>query len=218
MQLIISLLIISLFNINENYDENYLIVGNDLMKYDKSIRGFIKTSKLYPKNFELNKNHIIKFKGRNLLSDNRSGILYEITKDSIKRIDKSYDDRIHSRSLNFSYNDSLFKFGGYGYYQANNLLTYFDEDNSEWDLVKYKGHENIDGFSSVRFHFIFNNYLNVIGYDSHKKKYQNETNVINEGFVFDLKDNSFHKKIIPSHEFEYPDNYVQIDDKFIFLF
>lgn len=188
------------------------------MKYDQNLGRFNILKINHPKDFNPQNYSCFKLENRSILLNNRSGMLYEIINDSVVRIDKSYDDRIHSRSLNFSFNDTLYKFGGYGYYHAHNLLTYYDKTTKEWDLVKYKGHGKIDGFSFNGIHFIKENKLYVLGINIHKNEFQNVSNFKNEGFIYDINKKTVTKKIKVSEDFKYPDNYFLLKDKYVFLF
>lgn len=188
------------------------------MKYDQNLGRFNILKIIHPKDFNPQNYSCFKLENRFILLNNRSGMLYEIINDSVVRIDKSYDDRIHSRSLNFSFNDTLYKFGGYGYYHAHNLLTFYDKTTKEWDLVKYKGHGKIDGFSFDGIHFIKENKLYVLGIDIHKNEFQNVSNFKNEGFIYDINKKTVTKKIKVSEDFKYPDNYFLLKDKYVFLF
>ena len=201
-----------------NQEKTILIVGKDIMKYDQNLGRFNILKINHPKDFNPQNYSCFKLENRSILLNNRSGMLYEIINDSVVRIDKSYDDRIHSRSLNFSFNDTLYKFGGYGYYHAHNLLTYYDKTTKEWDLVKYKGHGKIDGFSFNGIHFIKENKLYVLGINIHKNEFQNVSNFKNEGFIYDINKKTVTKKIKVSEDFKYPDNYFLLKDKYVFLF
>ena len=201
-----------------NQEKTILIVGNDIMKYDQNLGRFDILKINHPKDFNPHNYSCFKFENRSILLNNRSGMLYEIINDSVVRIDKSYDDRIHSGSLNFSFNDTLYKFGGYGYYHAHKLLTFYDKTTKEWDLVKYKGHSKIDGFSFDGIHFIKENKLYVLGIDIHKNEFQNVSNYKNEGFIYDINKKTVTKKIKVTKDFIYPDNYFLLKDKYVFLF
>ena len=201
-----------------NQEKTILIVGKDIMKFDQNLGRFNILKINHPKDFNPQNYSCFKFENRSILLNNRSGMLYEIINDSVVRLDKSYDDRIHSRSLNFSFNDTLYKFGGYGYYHAHNLLTFYDKTTKEWDLVKYKGHGKIDGFSFDGIHFIKENKLYVLGIDIHKNEFQNVSNFKNEGFIYDINKKTVTKKIKVSEDFKYPDNYFLLKDKYVFLF
>jgi hypothetical protein len=63
-----------------------------------------------------------------------SGMVWELTNDSIKRIDNSFDHKMSYRSDIFVKNDTIFKFGGYGFWSARNFFTYFSETTNEWEF------------------------------------------------------------------------------------
>ena len=69
-----------------------------------------------------------------------SGQVYKATdiandKIAFTRVDSTFISGNSFHSYNFSYKDTLFNFGGYGYWRANGLLSYFKEGN-EWNIVK----------------------------------------------------------------------------------
>ncbi|WP_406749321.1 hypothetical protein [Aquirufa salirivi] len=51
----------------------------------------------------------------------------------LKRIDKSFHTGYNFQSVQFLRKDTLFSFGGYGFWQYHNILTYFDQNSSEWE-------------------------------------------------------------------------------------
>ncbi len=63
-----------------------------------------------------------------------SGMVWELTNDSIKRIDNSFEHRMTYRSDIFVKNDTIFKFGGYGFWSARNFFTYFSDTTKEWEF------------------------------------------------------------------------------------
>lgn len=158
------------------------------------------------------------YKTDTLLLNRSSGILYRINSDRFIRIDKSYDDKIHNYSLDFIHKDTLYRFGGYGYFQANKNLIYFDYSTRQWDLVKFKGFDKINGFYSVGFHFIKDEKLFVVGYDTHESEFQNQRNFKNFGFTYDFKDKEIKKLFEVDKSFVFPNSYYQVDENHVFLF
>lgn len=73
------------------------------------------------------------------------GIVYKIISDSLKRIDKSYDHKMQLGSNLFYISDTIFRFGGYGFFSARNFITYFDEGVQEWEILKTKSDVFPDG-------------------------------------------------------------------------
>ena len=52
----------------------------------------------------------------------------------IKRIDETVHHGYNFDSYQFVRNDTVFSFGGYGFWIQNNLLTYYSEVRKEWNL------------------------------------------------------------------------------------
>lgn len=147
-----------------------------------------------------------------------SGIIYKIKKGEFIRFDDSYDDKVHTGSLDFVYNDTLFRFGGYGYFTTNKNLIYFDDLTKQWDLVRFKGFEKIERFSSVGIHFIHNKNLNVVGYDTHENEFQNESNFKHKGFIYNLDNKEIKQLINLKKSFEFPRSFYQVNNDHVFLF
>lgn len=92
------------------------------------------TLPIYPDfNLEINNTKLV-FKNKTpYLVSKGSGMVWELTNDSIKRIDNSFDHRMTYESDIFVKNDTIFKFGGYGFWSARNFLTYFSDITKEWE-------------------------------------------------------------------------------------
>ena len=205
---------IILIFISKSFSQNLIKKGNELIQINNSndyeiIIEDISKIQTY-KTFLVNKN--FQFLNRS------SGIVYQLEGDTIVRIDKSYDDKMHNGSLDFVYKDTLYRFGGYGYFHTHKTLTYFDSNSKQWDLVKYEGFDLIKGFSGVGFHFIFDQKLYVFGYDTQVNQFQNESNLIRKGFVYDLREKEIEKTFKIHDSFIFPSSYYDVNDKYIFMF
>ena len=73
------------------------------------------------------------------LLSQRGGLLYRVENDSTIRLDKSFQHRKQFQSNDFVYRDTLFRYGGYGFWRANNFFTYFDHSTKEWEYYPTKG-------------------------------------------------------------------------------
>lgn len=200
--------------ISKSFSQNLIKRGNELIRINNSndyeiIIEDISKIQTY-KTFLVNKN--FQFLNRS------SGIVYQLEGDTIVRIDKSYDDKMHNGSLDFVYKDTLYRFGGYGYFHTHKTLTYFDSNSKEWDLVKYEGFNLINGFSEVGFHFIFDHKLYVFGYNTQVNQFQNESNFIRKGFVYNLREKEIEKTFKIHDSFIFPSSYYDVNDKYIFMF
>ena len=60
-------------------------------------------------------------------------------KEKTLRIDRSYQHQKQHKASQFVYRDTLFRYGGYGFWRANNFFTYFDESTTEWEYYPTKG-------------------------------------------------------------------------------
>ena len=61
------------------------------------------------------------------------GLVYTLNdKDLFNRIDKSFDHKMQSDSSVIFEKDTIFKFGGYGFWSMRKLMTYYDSKQSEW--------------------------------------------------------------------------------------
>lgn len=202
----------------ENQTIKMVKKNSTLIEFD-SLGNEINEKKIWtPKGFDLTDFELYNLNENSLFLNNSSGIVYQLFKDSIKRKDQSYDDKIHNYSLNFIYKDTLFRFGGYGYFHLNKDLIYFDTSSGQWDLVKYKNHNKINPFAKVGFHFMKEDELHIINYINFDSKYTDIDNIKDDGFILDLKNRTVLNKKEVNSNFTPPDSYFQIDENYVFLF
>jgi hypothetical protein len=76
-----------------------------------------------------------------LLSEKDGGKVYAFENDSLVRIDRS--DIVHWQSFSslFNRNDSIYKYGGYGYWTTSNALTYLNPISKGWEIISFKSKE-----------------------------------------------------------------------------
>ncbi len=65
--------------------------------------------------------------------------LFDLKNQSFKRLDQTYYRGNNCRSYRFLANNTIYSLGGYGFWQTNNLLTYFDKRSDEWEAVNSLG-------------------------------------------------------------------------------
>lgn len=80
--------------------------------------------------------------GKTYLLSKGGGVLYVYENNTLERIDKSFEHRNKFYSYDFSYNKQIFSFGGYGLFDDNNILTFFDDKTQEWHEFLYHGSAN----------------------------------------------------------------------------
>ena len=61
------------------------------------------------------------------------------SKNTLKRLDKTFYRGHNFRAFQYLKNDTLFSLGGIGFWSRTKFLTYFDHQTSEWELVQTTG-------------------------------------------------------------------------------
>lgn len=96
--------------------------------------------KLIPFNQGLNcyiaKHNYLWYNNRLTIQLDGSGRLFQyIDNDSLARIDHTCYEGYNFDAFTFVHHDTLFSLGGYGYWQFNTQLRYFDEKVGEWSII-----------------------------------------------------------------------------------
>jgi len=65
--------------------------------------------------------------------------------DSLIRVDKSIDSRITINSYIFKVQDTVIKYGGYGFWSQRNFMYYFDTDSFEWEYYRLNSKDDLEG-------------------------------------------------------------------------
>lgn len=74
--------------------------------------------------------------GRNIFVHEGCGPVLEFKNDSLVRLDKSFLHRNQYLGNLFAYKNEVYFLGGYGLFTHKKILTKFDFENQEWNLVK----------------------------------------------------------------------------------
>lgn len=198
-----------------NTQKNTMKVGDKIIQIDST--GTVNNLSLkYENGFDPKKFKRIELNKKILFLNQSSGIVYEMKNDSIVRIDNSYNDNVHNLSLDFVHRDTLFRFGGYGYFNNNKNLIFYDEKLNEWDIINYKNRSLIDPFNSVGAHFIRDNKLYVFGYYTIKDE-SSESELVKKGFVFDFNKREITKSFDLLDSFEHPRSYFDLNKDYVLL-
>ena len=95
--------------------------------------------------------------------------------DSLIRVDKSIDSRITINSYIFKVQDTVIKYGGYGFWSQRNFMYYFDMDSFEWEYYRLNSKDDLEG----SFYGTVNSLKNdVIFYGGKKVNPQNQVEQI----------------------------------------
>ena len=96
------------------------------------------------------------------LISERGGLLYRLEKDSLVRLDNSFQHRKQFQSNDFIFRDTLFRYGGYGFWRANNFFTYFDHSTKEWEYYPINSFTMPDQAYDGK-HFVLDDTFYVVG-------------------------------------------------------
>jgi hypothetical protein len=94
-----------------------------------------------------------KFVNEYTLSSKLGGSILKIKGDSIFRIDNSYEHRMQIGSLEFIRNDTIFRYGGYGFFENRNFFTFYDKKVNGWESLNINGDIIPERISDFIYHF-----------------------------------------------------------------
>lgn len=88
-----------------------------------------------------------------------TGKLYQVKKEKegkyhIERIDSTYFNGANFNAINFFMNDTLFQYGGDGYWHIRGYLTYFSHKTHEWEL--YNANRLVIAFEDGNNNLVYN--------------------------------------------------------------
>ena len=150
--LIFSTLYLNFFS--QDNIKHFIVENNKIIYYDLDFNALDSLEIKHNLDYKLSEWYLKPLQAENELFflGNHSGEVFKIQNESLLRIDNTLDHRGNVNASIFIHNDTIFKFGGYGYWDNKNFITYFDKENREWELYEEdgfipKGH--IDGFYSI---------------------------------------------------------------------
>ena len=143
MILSIKVLFISVFIQLSNIEFRYTVEDNNIKKenlnsFEIEVISFENIDKINLDLYEL----IVK-KEEYYFINNASGLVYKIQDNNLTRVDNSLDNRLLKDSYIFQHNDTIFRYGGYGFWSQRDFIIYYDEIINEWELYN----TNINSYS-----------------------------------------------------------------------
>ncbi len=97
-----------------------------------------------------------------LFVENQGGKVFKFINNNYLRIDNSYTHKNQLLSSIFTKNDTLFRFGGYGFFEAKNYFTFFSNETKEWEAFKTKSTMFPNGTFNNKY-FISKDYFYIFG-------------------------------------------------------
>ena len=109
--------------------EDYTIKKENLISSEIEVIPFQNIDKINLNLYEL----IVKNKEYYFIN-NASGLVYKVQDNDLRRVDNSLDNRLLKDSYIFQHNDTIFRYGGYGFWSQRDFIIYYDEDIREWEI------------------------------------------------------------------------------------
>ena len=111
------------------------------------------------------------------------GGVYKETSEGLSRIDNSFEHKNQLASSLFVYNDTIFKFGGYGFFDTRNFFTYYSEQTNEWEVYPTNSIDFPKGRMDNKF-VIDNNHFYMLGGRTIDVNDRNNTEPLNDIWKF----------------------------------
>ncbi len=180
--------LISFLNPHEHvyYIDNSQLIRRNINTENIEVLDFKNPDMISLDNYELMvKNSDIFFISRN------SVIVYKLENNSLTRIDKSLDNRLLGDSYIFSHNDTIFRYGGYGFWSQRNFMIYFDENFKEWEFYPTNPESYEPDGSYKGIYFKSDSEVYFIGGQSIDKQNKLKSKNSTELIKFDFNTNKF---------------------------
>lgn len=190
------------FSFNDKNEELSVFKNDSVYIYDVNNFHLLKKKEIIsPTNFNLSEYHILYKDALHFIEFN-GGKVYRLSNDTIQRIDNSYTHKMAKGSNLFMYNNTIYRYGGYGYWTSNNKLTFFDPNTQEWQIIN-SANGIYPGGSFNSFHKILNDKLYVIGGSKVNPKDLNTNLKNDELWSFDFKTKKWENLGVLSQNIEY---------------
>ena len=145
----------------EPTDNSRLVFKNDTLF--KVFKGKMLFQRLIQSNdFDTDSFIPIELNSRLYMISGLGGEVLQETEEGLIRIDNSFEHRNQIASTIFVKNDTIFRFGGYGFFDTRNFITYFSDRSKEWEIYGTKSEVFPLGRMSNKY-FITDEFLYIIG-------------------------------------------------------
>ena len=180
-------------------------------------------SESLPKSLNVDINTLlpVTHKSKNYLLYPGGGLLYLFENGAIKRVDRSFPHRNQYGAYFFSYKDNLYLIGGYGFWQTKSIITKFNFNSGDWEIVNALG-QSPDGIDQGTF-FIKDDNLYVFDFltrvpNNQKEKRNDNLYVLNlESFVW-KKLGVTNSLIRSGNQFKGSKRFFKFEDKLLFSY
>jgi hypothetical protein len=139
---------------------------------------------------------------------------FDPTKKIIKRLDKTHFAGYNFLSIRFTRKDSIYSFGGTGFWQTNNILSFYNYPNGEWDALIHPEIEPIRIKNQISGYFPY--YDKVYALEI-PKLYSKDENYKPYYWSFDLKSKKWTKLGVINDELKNVQDEMFISDRYCFF-
>ena len=101
--------------------------------FKKDYNNILLDSFLFEENIPIKDIKLVFKKDDPIIVSRGGGMIWKVENDSFKRADNSYNHKMTNQSSVFVRNDTIMKFGGYGYWSSRNFFTYYSNTTKEWE-------------------------------------------------------------------------------------
>ena len=112
---------------------------NNYFKVDVASYNISKPIEFNNNGFDINNFTPFKINDVFYFVQNVGGLVLKLNKNDLIRIDKSFTHKMQISSSIFIYKNEIYRYGGYGFFSARELIVKFDFETSEWESVKVNG-------------------------------------------------------------------------------
>ncbi len=122
--------------LNEGTSELYLFQPDSVSIIELNEEGKLhKVPLLVPEENFIYNFHPISIGNNIYFVEYQGGRLFEYTDNKFIRKDRSFTHKMQINSTVFVHKDSIYRYGGYGFWSQRNFFAYFDKPTSEWQMV-----------------------------------------------------------------------------------
>tara|TARA_R110002111_G_scaffold248399_2_gene311999 strand:+ start:2651 stop:3604 length:954 start_codon:yes stop_codon:yes gene_type:complete len=147
---------------------------------------------------------------------NEGGKVYKLKDNRIERIDNSFTHKMQINSSIFSYKDTIYRYGGYGFWSNRNFFTYFDKTSFEWEVVSPRGSKELPRGSQGSLVSIKGDDIFVFG-GFKLEKFQPLNHILNnEVWKFNVKTKSWKK--LGNTDFDLSSQFIQFSVNHDYVF
>ena len=169
-------------------DHQFFYVRNGDYIFKRDYKNNLLDSILFDKEHPTNNIKLVIQNKIPIIVSRGGGMVWKIKNDTFKRADKSYNHKMTNQSTVFIHNDTIMKFGGYGYWSRRNFFTYYSEVTKEWEFYPISNKAHFPpGVSNVNATYFDHNFYFSGGHKTDMRTPLNKT--LNENvWRFDFKD------------------------------